>query len=99
MGNSNNTKYVGGLLLTLLITFSGIIFNGMNNDIKDNKISINRLVTEKMDKNEIVNRLDRIEGYLMVVSTKSAENDIYIESVSENLKELKKMFKDYVLDK
>ena len=97
--NDNIIKLIVGTLLTISIAFSGIIFKGMNNNIKSNRIDIDKLIVDKMDKNEIVNRLDRIEGYLMIVSTKSTQNDIYIESVSDDLRELKQMFKDYVLDK
>ena len=85
----NTIKLIAGTLLTILFTFSGIIYNGMNNNIKDNRIDIDKLTVEKMDKNEITTKLDRIEGYLMIVSTKSTQNDIYIESVSESLNELK----------
>ena len=95
----NTTKLIAGALLTILFTFSGIIFKGMNNNIKSNRIDIDKLTVEKMDKNEITTKLDRIEGYLMIVSTKSTQNDIYIESVSESLNELKIMFGKYVLDK
>lgn len=71
----------------------------MNDNINKNRIDIDKLTVEKMDKSEISSRLDRIEGYLIIVSQKSSANDLYIERLSCDLGELKLMFKEYVLDK
>ena len=49
-----------------------------------------------MDKSEISSRLDRIEGYLVGVTKKSVQNDVYVETLSEDVKELKDLFKKYV---
>jgi len=59
-------------------------------------IKIDKLEECKMDKSEISSRLDRIEGYLIGVTKKSVQNDIYIETLSEDVKELKDLFKKYV---
>jgi len=89
-------KYIKTLIVTIILSFSGIIFGNIRTDIKENMIKIDKLEECKMDKSEISSRLDRIEGYLIGVTKKSVQNDIYIETLSEDVKELKDLFKKYV---
>lgn len=89
-------KYIKTIIVTIILSFSGIIFGNIRTDIKENMIKIDKLEECKMDKSEISSRLDRIEGYLIGVTKKSVQNDIYIETLSEDVKELKDLFKKYV---
>ena len=83
-------------IISILFALTGIIFSGVNCSLKENRIAINKLQVEKMDKSEISQRLDRIEGYLIVVNKKNNQNDIYIEMLSEDVKDLKIMFTEYI---
>ena len=89
-------KYIKTIIVTIILSFSGIIFGNIRTDIKENQIKIDKIEECKMDKSEISARLDRIEGYLIGVTKKSIQNDIYIETLAEDVKELKDLFKKYV---
>jgi len=89
-------KYIKTIIVTIILSFSGIIFGNIRTDIKENQFKIDKLESCKMDKSEISSRLDRIEGYLVGVTKKSIQNDIYIETLAEDVKELKDLFKKYV---